>query len=145
MNWPRCTVLVPAAAGIAGTASHCARSTRTPSKLAHRIFDLTCNCIYPHHSASSTILFIISLTSCRAPRLKPVLLQATSFTVAHSITLGAGDVWGLFSHRRPLLSSSSILFVINANIITDRLNPWRVAVVFGFGLVHAGWLHSVLT
>ena len=41
------------------------------------------------------ILFIISLYILE-PRLKPVLMQATAFTVAHSITLGLA-MYGLIT------------------------------------------------
>ena len=37
------------------------------------------------------ILFVLSLFLL-SPKLKPVLWQATAFTVAHSITLGLGHV-----------------------------------------------------
>ncbi|GAB2950716.1 hypothetical protein GCM10027048_14970 [Hymenobacter coalescens] len=83
------------------------------------------------------ILFIISLFVLE-PRLKPVLLQATAFTVAHSITLGlaaAGLISAPADVVEPLIALS-ILFVALENLITDRLRPWRLAVVFGFGLLH---------
>ena len=92
------------------------------------------------------ILFILSLYILE-PRLKPVLVQATAFTVAHSITLGLA-MYGLISppsHIIEPIIALSILFVALENIITDRLNPWRVAVVFGFGLVHGMGFASVLT
>ena len=92
------------------------------------------------------ILFIISLYILE-PRLKPVLWQATAFTVAHSITLGLA-MYGLISppsHIIEPIIALSILFVAIENIITDRLNPWRVAIVFGFGLVHGMGFASALT
>ncbi|MBD2723283.1 HupE/UreJ family protein [Hymenobacter armeniacus] len=92
------------------------------------------------------ILFIISLYILE-PRLKPVLLQATAFTVAHSITLGLA-MYGLIQPLPAIIEpiiALSILFVAIENIITDRLNPWRVAVVFGFGLVHGMGFASALT
>ena len=92
------------------------------------------------------ILFIVSLYILE-PRLKPVLLQATAFTVAHSITLGLA-MYGLIeppSHIIEPIIALSILFVALENIITDRLNPWRVAIVFGFGLVHGMGFASALT
>jgi hypothetical protein len=92
------------------------------------------------------ILFIISLYILE-PRLKPVLLQATAFTVAHSITLGLamyGFIRPPSSIIEPIIALS-ILFVAIENIITDQLNPWRVAVVFGFGLVHGMGFASALT
>ena len=92
------------------------------------------------------ILFIISLYILE-PRLKPVLLQATAFTVAHSITLGLamyGFIQPPSSIIEPIIALS-ILFVAIENIITDRLNPWRVGIVFGFGLVHGMGFASALT
>ena len=92
------------------------------------------------------ILFIVSLYILE-PRLKPVLLQATAFTVAHSITLGLA-MYGLISPPSAVIEpiiALSILFVAIENIITDRLNPWRVVVVFGFGLVHGMGFASALT
>ena len=92
------------------------------------------------------ILFIVSLYILE-PRLKPVLLQATAFTVAHSITLGLA-MYGLIQPPSSVIEpiiALSILFVAIENIITDRLNPWRVAVVFGFGLVHGMGFASALT
>ena len=92
------------------------------------------------------ILFIVSLYILE-PRLKPVLLQATAFTVAHSITLGLA-MYGLIQPPSAVIEpiiALSILFVAIENIITDRLNPWRVAVVFGFGLVHGMGFASALT
>jgi hypothetical protein len=83
------------------------------------------------------ILFIVSLFVLE-PRLKPVLWQATAFTVAHSITLGlaaAGLITADPTLIEPLIALS-ILFVALENLITDRLRPWRLAVVFGFGLLH---------
>ena len=92
------------------------------------------------------ILFIISLYILE-PRLKPVLWQATAFTVAHSITLGLA-MYGMISppsHIIEPIIALSILFMAIENIITDRLNPWRVAIVFGFGLVHGMGFASALT
>ena len=92
------------------------------------------------------ILFIISLYILE-PRLKPVLLQATAFTVAHSITLGLA-MYGIIRPPSAIIEpviALSILFVAIENIITDRLNPWRVAIVFGFGLVHGMGFASALT
>ena len=80
------------------------------------------------------ILFVLSLYILE-PRLKPVLWQATAFTAAHSITLGLamyGVIHPPASIVEPVIALS-ILFVAIENIITDHINPWRLAVVFGFG------------
>jgi len=92
------------------------------------------------------ILFIVSLYLLE-PRLKPVLWQATAFTVAHSITLGLA-MYGIIrppgSVVEPIIALS-ILFVALENILTNRLSPWRLVVVFGFGLVHGMGFASALT
>ena len=92
------------------------------------------------------ILFVLSLYILE-PRLKPVLMQATAFTVAHSITLGLA-MYGFIRPPSAIIEpiiALSILFVAIENIITDRLNPWRLAIVFGFGLVHGMGFASALT
>jgi hypothetical protein len=92
------------------------------------------------------ILFVVSLYILE-PRLKPVLWQATAFTVAHSITLGMA-MYGLVQPPAEIVEpiiALSLLFVALENIITDRLNPWRVAIVFGFGLVHGLGFAGALT
>jgi hypothetical protein len=92
------------------------------------------------------ILFVVSLYILE-PRLKSVLWQATAFTVAHSITLGLG-MYGVLSPPAAVVEpiiALSILFVALENIITTKLNPWRLLVVFGFGLIHGLGFASALT
>ena len=92
------------------------------------------------------ILFVLSLYLLE-PRLKPVLVQATAFTLAHSITLGLG-MYGIISPPAAIVEpiiALSILFVAIENIFTERLNPWRVLVVFGFGLIHGLGFASALS
>ncbi|WP_262383884.1 HupE/UreJ family protein [Hymenobacter lutimineralis] len=92
------------------------------------------------------ILFVVSLYLLE-PKLRSVLWQATAFTVAHSITLGL-SMYGFISPPASIVEpviALSILFVALENIITERLNPWRLAVVFGFGLIHGMGFASALT
>ena len=92
------------------------------------------------------ILFVLSLYILE-PRLRPVLWQATAFTVAHSITLGLA-MYGFVRPPSAIVEpviALSILFVAVENIVSQRLNPWRLAVVFGFGLVHGLGFASALT
>jgi hypothetical protein len=92
------------------------------------------------------VLFVLSLYLLE-PRLKPVLWQATAFTVAHSITLGLA-MYGVVSPPASLvepLIALSILFVAIENIVVKRLNPWRIVVVFGFGLLHGLGFAGALT
>ena len=92
------------------------------------------------------ILFVIGLFLLRA-RLRPVLLQVTAFTVAHSLTL-ALSLYGVVSLPprvvEPLIALS-IVYVAIENLRTQRLTPWRVAIVFLFGLLHGMGFAGVLT
>jgi hypothetical protein len=94
------------------------------------------------------ILFILGLYLL-STRAKTLLVQVTSFTVAHSITLGLG-LYGVVSIPPAIvepLIAASIVFVAVENLITDKLTPWRTYVVFCFGLIHglgfAGVLHEI--
>ncbi len=92
------------------------------------------------------ILFVLSLLLL-SPRLKPLLWQATTFTVAHSITLGLA-MYHLVNPPAAVvepLISLSILFVALENIFSPELRPSRIAVVFIFGLVHGLGFAGVLT
>lgn len=92
------------------------------------------------------ILFVLSIFFLE-PKLKPVLLQATAFTLAHSITLGLA-MYGLIRPPTAIVEpviALSILFVAIENIFSEKLNPWRVLVVFGFGLIHGMGFASALT
>jgi hypothetical protein len=83
------------------------------------------------------ILFVLSLFLL-SPRLKPVLWQATAFTVAHSITLGLAMYHVITPPARivePVIALS-IMYVALENIFSAKLKPSRVGVVFLFGLVH---------
>ena len=92
------------------------------------------------------ILFVLGLFLLGS-RLRPLLMQVTAFTVAHSITL-ALSMYGIF--RLPVgvvepLIALSIAFVAVENIVTSDLHRWRLLVVFGFGLIHGLGFASVLT
>jgi hypothetical protein len=96
------------------------------------------------------ILFVLGIFLL-ATEWKPVLVQVTSFTVAHSVTLGLAMSGVLLVSPRivdPLISLS-IAYVAIENIVVGRLTPWRPAVVFGFGLFHgmgfAGALRELRT
>jgi len=94
------------------------------------------------------ILFVLSLFLL-SPKLKPVLWQATAFTIAHSVTLGMA-MYNIItvptSIVEPLITLS-IMYVALENIFSPRLKTSRIGVVFIFGLVHglgfAGALSSL--
>ena len=58
--------------------------------------------------------------------------------MAHSISLGlaaAGYIIPNSSFIEPLIAIS-ILFTSIENIVHDKLNPWRLSIIFLFGLIH---------
>ena len=91
------------------------------------------------------ILFVLGLFLLSA-QIKPLLFQVTAFTVAHSITLGL-SVYGIVSLPsrvvEPLIALS-IAYVAIENLVTRELKPWRVALVFMFGLLHGLGFAGVL-
>ncbi len=83
------------------------------------------------------ILFVLGLFLL-APGLRPLLVQITAFTIAHSLTLGLAmaGIFELPSRIVEPLIALSIVAVAVENIFVRKLHPWRWAVVFLFGLVH---------
>ena len=91
------------------------------------------------------ILFVLGLFLLSI-RWKPLLIQVTAFTVAHTITLGM-SVYGIFSLSPAIvepLIAASIAYVAVENMVTGELKPWRPFVVFGFGLLHGMGFAGVL-
>jgi len=83
------------------------------------------------------ILFILCVFFLNT-NIRRIILQATMFTLAHSITLGLA-VYGIIDPPPDIvepLIAVSILFLALENIISDRVKPWRMVMVFLFGLVH---------
>lgn len=92
------------------------------------------------------ILFVLGLFLL-SRRVKPLLAQVTSFTIAHTATL-ALSVYGVFSLPPSIvepLIALSIVFVAVENILTSELRPSRVALVFAFGLLHGMGFAGVLS
>jgi len=92
------------------------------------------------------ILFVIGLFLL-SMKLRPLIWQVTSFTVAHSVTLALG-ILGIVqipaSIVEPLIALS-IVYVCIENILSDKLHSWRPLIVFSFGLLHGLGFASVLT
>ena len=83
------------------------------------------------------ILFVVCLFLL-APRFKPLLIQVTAFTLAHSVTLAlamAGIVL-LPSRLVETLIAASIVVMAVENCFMREAKPWRWALVFLFGLIH---------
>ncbi len=92
------------------------------------------------------ILFVLSLFLLN-PTLKPILLQATAFTVAHTITLGLA-MYGVIKPPSNIIEpviALSILYVALENIFSPKLKASRIGIVFLFGLIHGMGFASVLT
>ena len=73
-----------------------------------------------------------------ATRFRDVLMVVTTFTVAHSLTLAAaafGAVKMSSSIVEPLIAAS-IVYIGLENIFLRRQPRHRLALVFGFGLIH---------
>jgi hypothetical protein len=83
------------------------------------------------------VLFVLGLFLLSG-RLRTVLWQVSAFTCAHSITLGL-SIYGLIavppSIVEPLIAVS-IAYVAIENLFLNELKPWRVGLVFAFGLLH---------
>lgn len=84
------------------------------------------------HILFITCVFFLS------PNLKNVVLQASMFTLAHSITLGL-SMYGIIKPPANIIEpliAISIVFLAVENILSDRVKPWRLLMVFLFGMVH---------
>lgn len=94
------------------------------------------------------ILFVLGLFFLSV-KMRPLLLQVTAFTAAHTVTLALATLgyvnipdehmWIVES-----IIAASIVYVAVENIFTDGLNPWRPAIIFAFGLLHGLGFASVL-
>jgi len=91
------------------------------------------------------ILFIFGIFLL-STRLKPLAMQATMFTLAHSITLSLSmfNVISLPSSIVEPLIALSIAYIGIENIFAHKLKTSRLALVFAFGLLHGMGFASVL-
>jgi hydrogenase/urease accessory protein HupE len=83
------------------------------------------------------ILFILAIF-LNARSVTSLLIQASTFTVAHTITLGlaaAGLISAPAAVVEPLIALSIAVLAIEA-IVFKQANAWRLPVIFGFGLFH---------
>ena len=91
------------------------------------------------------ILFVSGIFLLSA-KVRPILIQVTSFTVAHTVTLGLGTlgILNLPSTIVEPLIAASIVYVAVENILRPTLSRWRPVVVFCFGLMHGLGFAGVL-
>ena len=100
--------------------------------------------IMPH--GYDHMLFVVGLFLF-APQWRPLLLQVTAFTLAHTLTL-AFAVLGFVSVSSRIvepLIALSIAWVGVENLCRRELGKARLAVVFGFGLLHGLGFAGALT
>ncbi len=95
------------------------------------------------------ILFVLGLFFF-ALSWRPLLSQVTAFTLAHTVTLGLATVGFITIPDSQMwivesLIALSISYVAIENILRPQLGWWRIAVVFGFGLLHGLGFASVLS
>jgi hypothetical protein len=91
------------------------------------------------------ILFILSLFFLNS-NLKSVIIQCSVFTLAHSLSLGitaAGYIMPNEAIIEPLIALS-ILFTAVENIVHNKVNSWRILVIFVFGIIHGMGFASAL-
>lgn len=83
------------------------------------------------------ILFVLALFFSTR-RLRPLLIQISAFTIAHTMTL-AMVASGVFAPPASIvepLIAATIAFVAIENLVFKDMTRWRPAVVFAFGLIH---------
>ena len=122
-----------------------AATPQVPARLAtaHTYFGLGFTHILP--KGLDHILFVLGIFLF-GRGLRPMLWQISAFTVAHSITLGLA-MYGLVSLPASIvepLIALSIVYVAFENLVVSELKPWRVVLVFAFGLLHGLGFAGVL-
>lgn len=83
------------------------------------------------------ILFITCVFFLNS-NLKQVIAQASMFTLAHSVTLGLA-MYGIIKPASNIIEpliALSIVFLAVENIFSGKMKPWRLVMVFLFGMVH---------
>lgn len=91
------------------------------------------------------ILFVLGLFLFSL-QLRPILLQVSAFTLAHTVTLALSSLQIISVPAaivEPLIAAS-IVYVAVENLRGGQIGALRVAVVFGFGLLHGLGFASVL-
>ena len=83
------------------------------------------------------ILFILCVFFLNS-NIKQILVQASMFTLAHSITLALA-AYGVINPSaavvEPIIALSIVLLALE-NIYSTKVRPWRMLMIFLFGLVH---------
>jgi hydrogenase/urease accessory protein HupE len=91
------------------------------------------------------VLFVVGIFLLTS-KWRSIVAQVSTFTVAHSITL-ALTMYGIVSLPAKVVEpmiALSIAYVAIENIVVSELKPWRLALVFSFGLLHGMGFAGVL-
>jgi hypothetical protein len=83
------------------------------------------------------ILFVLGVFLL-SRKWRPLLWQVTMFTLAHTITLGLATLGWVHipgSIVEPLIAASIAVIALE-NIFFPKYTPWRLVIVFFFGLIH---------
>jgi HupE / UreJ protein len=115
----------------------------TAREVAWQYFGLGYTHIVPN--GIDHILFVLGIFLLSA-KWRSILLQVSTFTLAHSITLGL-TMYGVVSLPAKVVEpmiALSIAYVAIENLVTSDLKPWRLALVFSFGLLHGMGFAGVL-
>lgn len=91
------------------------------------------------------VLFVIALY-LNARSWPSLFLQVTTFTLAHTITLGlaaAGFIASPGSVIEPLIALSIVVLALEA-MLAPKAAAWRLPVIFAFGLLHGLGFGSVM-
>jgi hypothetical protein len=91
------------------------------------------------------ILFILTLFFLNS-KIKSVVIQCSVFTIAHSLSLGlaaSGLIMPNAAFIEPLIALS-ILFTAIENCVSTKVNPFRLLLIFAFGLIHGLGFASAL-
>ena len=115
----------------------------TAAEVARQYFVLGYTHILP--KGTDHILFVLGIFLLSA-RWRSIVLQVSTFTLAHSITLGL-TMYGVVSLPARIVEpmiALSIAYVAIENLATSELKPWRLALVFSFGLLHGMGFAGVL-
>lgn len=118
-------------------------SSESHSSLAARYVVLGFTHILP--KGVDHVLFVLGIFLV-GRRLRPILLQVTAFTIAHSLTL-ALSIHGAVSVPPSIVEPAialSIAYIAIENVLMKDLRPWRYAMVFAFGLLHGLGFAGVL-
>jgi hypothetical protein len=115
----------------------------TRAEIGWQYFVLGFSHILPH--GFDHVLFVVGIFLLTS-KWRSIVAQVSTFTVAHSITL-ALTMYGIVSLPAKVVEpmiALSIAYVAIENLVVSELKPWRLALVFSFGLLHGMGFAGVL-